>query len=88
MLRIARKLVWFCSPEEALERPQVFLTQVMTHGTLEDVTFVRKLVGLEPFRTTLENASPGMFDPRSWSYWNLICGRWPAPPLPKREFAD
>ena len=84
MLAIARRLVWFESPEEALDQPYTFLAQVMTYGTTEDVLTVRRALGMEAFRETLERAPPGIFDARSWSYWNLMCDRWPAPPLPSR----
>jgi hypothetical protein len=33
----------------------------------------------------LEHPPPGVFDARSWAYWNLVlAGRPPAPPLPTR----
>ena len=48
-------------------------------GALQDV------VGPNEFREVLDHASPGIFDPRSWAYWNLKCGRDPAPPLPVRH---
>lgn len=85
MLKIASRLAWFTSPEEAIEQPHILLTQVMTHGTVEDVLITRESVGLEEFRKVLESATPGAFDPRSWAYWNFICGRWPAPSLPSRN---
>lgn len=85
MMRIASRLAWFISPEEAIEQPQLLLTQVMTLGTIEDVLTVRQAVGLDEFRKVLDSASPGAFDPRSWAYWNLICGRRTAPPLPSRQ---
>lgn len=34
---------------------------------------------------TLDHAPAGVFDPRSWAYWNLKCGRVPAPALPVRQ---
>jgi hypothetical protein len=39
----------------------------------------------EALRYALDHAPAGVFDPRSWSYWNLILGRYPAPPLPERK---
>lgn len=84
LLAVARRLCWSTPPEEALAEPYLFLAHVMTYGTTEDVLTVRRALGLEAFREALEHAPAGIFDPRSWSYWNLICGRWPAPPLPER----
>jgi hypothetical protein len=31
----------------------------------------------------LDHPPPGVFDQRSWAYWNLKFQRWPAPPLPQ-----
>jgi len=41
-------------------------------------------VGKDEFREVLDKAPPGVFDVRSWAYWNLKCGRQPTPPLPTR----
>ncbi|MCA9777497.1 MAG: hypothetical protein KC800_12290 [Candidatus Eremiobacteraeota bacterium] len=86
LLEIARRVAWFKEPENVLKEPYVFLAQVMTHGTLSDVVIVKRAFGPEMFRETLDAAPPGIFDERSWSYWNLVCGRKPAPPLPQRRF--
>ncbi|GMU51980.1 MAG: hypothetical protein AMXMBFR33_11260 [Candidatus Xenobia bacterium] len=88
MLAIARRVVWFATPEEALEQPALFLAHVMTYGLVEDVLIVQQAVGMDAFRSVLDAPPPGVFDPRSWSYWNLMCDRWPAPPLPERQFPD
>ena len=85
LLQVARRVVWFKEPHEALKDTFHFLAHVMTFGTVEDVVAVRDAVGLEGFRETIEHAPPGVFDPRSWAYWNLICGLKPALPMPGRE---
>lgn len=82
--RVARRVVWFKEPEEALADPIHFLAHVMVYGTVEDLTALRGVVGPEAYREVLEHAPPGVFDARSWAYWHLICGRRPAPPLPER----
>ena len=86
MLEAARRVAWFKEPERVLEEPHIFIAQVMTHGTLNDVVITQKAFGPEMFRETLDQAPPGIFDERSWAYWNLVCGRRPAPPLPRRRF--
>jgi hypothetical protein len=58
---------------------------VMTYGTVEDLRALEGLAGQREFREALEHAPPGVFDARSWAYWNLKCGRVPAPPLPVRH---
>ena len=60
----------------------------MVFGTLEDLWALRGIVGKDDYREVLEHAPPGIFDPRSWAYWNLICGHRPAPPLAVRIFPN
>jgi len=85
LLAVAERVVWFKPPAEALADPVHFLAHVMTYGTVDDVRALKGVVGLNEFREALDHAPPGIFDPRSWAYWNLKCGRTPAPPLPVRQ---
>jgi hypothetical protein len=84
LLRVARRVVWFEEPETALADPVRFLAHVLVFGTIQDLAALGGLVSEDDFREVLEHAPPGLFDPRSWAYWNLICGRYPPPPLPER----
>jgi hypothetical protein len=84
LLRVARRVVWFDAPEKVLADPVRFLVHVMMFGTVEDLQALRGIVGKDDYREALERAPPGIFDARSWSYWNLVCGRRSAPPLPVR----
>jgi hypothetical protein len=85
LLSVAARVVWFKAPSEALTDPAHFLAHVMTYGTVEDLRALEGMAGPSEFRETLEHAPPGVFDARSWAYWNLKCGRAPAPPLPARR---
>jgi hypothetical protein len=85
LLAVARRVVWFKEPAEALADPVHFLAHVMTYGTIEDLMALRSMVGKEEFCEVLDHAPPGVFDPRSWAYWNLKCGRQPVPPMPTRS---
>lgn len=85
LLTVAERVVWFKPPFETLAEPLRFLTYVMTYGTPEDLRAVQKIAGVDQFREALDHAPPGVFDPRSWAYWNLKCGRIPPPPLPVRS---
>lgn len=85
LLGIARRLLWWLPPEEALERPVRFLAQVMMMGTWDDVQCVLGEVGAEEFRRVLLDAPPGVFDQRSWHYWHHVFGIEPVPPLPRRK---
>lgn len=85
LLAVAERVVWFKTPPAALAEPVHFLAHVMTYGTLEDLQALQGIVGPDEFREVLDNAPPGVFDTRSWAYWNLTSGRTPAPPLPVRS---
>ena len=87
LLRVARRVVWFEEPERALADPVQFLAHVMVFGTVEDLRALRGIVDKDDYREVLEQAPPGVFDARSWAYWNLVCGRSPTPPLPVRTIA-
>ena len=82
--RIARRVVWFEEPEKALSDPVRFLAYACRYATVEDMQTIRKHVDDDAFRYALDHAPPGIIDPRSWSYWNVMLGRYPPPPMPGR----
>ena len=82
---IARRLVWFEAPKQALADPVRFMAYAMASATHEDMKALRRYVSDDDFREALEHAPPGIIDRRSWAYWNLKMGRYPPPPLPQRR---
>jgi hypothetical protein len=84
LLRAAARVVWFEPPERALADPVRFLAYVMTYATAEEIAVVRRYVELDDFREALEHAPAGIMDERSWAYWNVLTGRYPVPPMPRR----
>ena len=84
LLAIAPRVVWFEPPEKALADPVRFLAYVLTYGTAAEVAAVRRHLGPNDLREALEKAPPGIFDARSWAYWNVVAGRYPVPPMPRR----
>jgi hypothetical protein len=84
LLELAPRLVWFEPPAQALADPVRFLTFVMTYATADEIAVVRRYVTPDDFREALERAPPGIMDARSWAYWNLMTGRDPATPMPRR----
>ena len=84
LCRIARRLFWWKSPEEALSAPIRFVSQVMTFGTWDDIQVALAEFGEDAFRAALDSPPAGVFDARSWNYWHLVFGRTPVPPLPER----
>ena len=82
---LARRLVWFESPAEALSDTSRFVAYAFARATHEDMTLVRRFLSDDDLREALDNAPPGIIDPRSWAYWNSGLGRYPAPPMPVRQ---
>jgi len=88
LLAVAPRVMWFEPPERALADPVRFLAYLMTYGTVEEIDVVRRYLDMDDFREALDRAPPGIIDPRSWAYWNVMVGRYPPPPMPRRVFPD
>ena len=84
--RVAKRVVWFKTPEEALNDPKLFLAHVMTYGTLDDIVVAMQHFADTDFDRVLTDPPAGVFDLRSWNYWNLRFHHEPVPPLPQRQF--
>ena len=82
---VARRCVWFKTPEQALRDPVGFVAQVLTYGMPSDVQSLRRHLSDDDLREALENAPPGIIDGRSWAYWRLMLDL-PEKPLPVRTF--
>lgn len=85
---LASRLFWWKTPEEALADRNRFLAQVMIFGTWNDIEEARRFWPDAIFRDALLQAPPGVFDPRSWSYWHHILDLLPVPPLPIRKLQE
>jgi hypothetical protein len=83
---LARRLVWFEPPEEALSDASRLLAYAFARATHEDMKLLRTFLDDDDLREALDRAPPGIIDPRSWAYWNSKLGRYPPPPMPKRSF--
>src|SRR3972149_9952453 len=81
---IAKRVVWFEEPQQALADPIRFLAYAMTYGDHADVAIIRQYLSEVDLQEAITKAPPGIFDARSGAYWNLKLGRYPAPPLPER----
>ena len=81
---LARRYVWWQTPEQTLARQTHFLCQLMQLGTSDDVRVARELLGDEAFRGALRAAPPGILDARSWNFWHLFWFGAPPPPMPER----
>jgi len=89
LLAIVPNVIWFEEPAVALADPIRFLAYViMTYGTPADLAVVRRYVDADGFREAIENAPPGIMNERSWAYWNVMIDRYPAPPMPQRQWGE
>jgi hypothetical protein len=82
---VAKRVVWFKAPEDTLMDPNLFLAHVMTYGTLSDIATTLGYFSEADFESVLNDPPPGIFDRRSWTYWNVRYHREPIPDLPKRR---
>jgi hypothetical protein len=82
---VAKRVVWFKEPEDALRDVNLFLAHVMTYGTLNDIATTLHYFSERDFEDVLNDPPPGVFDSRSWTYWNVRYHREPVPDLPKRR---
>jgi hypothetical protein len=82
---LARRLVWFEPPEEALSDTFRFVAYALARATHEDMKLVRSFLSDADLSEALDHAPPGIIDPRSWAYWNIKLGRDPAPAMPRRQ---
>jgi hypothetical protein len=83
---VAKRVVWFKKREDVLQDTRLFLAHVMTYGTLSDIMTTLHYFSESDFEAVLNNPPHGIFDPRSWTYWNVRYCREPVPALPKRSF--
>jgi hypothetical protein len=82
---IAKRVIWFEPPAQALADPVRFLAYAMTYARHEDLCALRCYVSDDDLRDALDRAPPGIMDGRSWAYWHSKLKTWPPPPLPQRR---
>ncbi len=88
---LARRYVWWKTPDEAMRYPKRVVSQVMSLGTWEDLTAMSEATGDEYLRIVLGSAEAGQFDARSWHYWHYRLGLAEygvkaVPAMPERKF--
>ena len=84
---MARKVVWYDSPGDALADLPTFLPHLMVYGSSTDMKEVERYIPLEEFRRVLEIPPTGVFTKEVWMPWHESFGM-PVPPLPRRRFPD
>jgi len=86
---LAKKYIWWKTPDEALAFPERVIAQVMNLGVFEDVQALALQMGDDVLREVVQNAEAGWFNGRSWAYWHYRLGLAEVdrvPPLPVRRF--
>jgi len=89
--KLARKYVWWKTPEEAVLRPKRIAAQVMNMGDYDDVQSLLHATGSAYLCEVLMHAEVGQFNARSWTYWHYRLGLsdpGKVPALPVRRLPD
>ena len=84
LVRVAERTVWFKPPSAALADGFHFVAHVLTYGVHDDVEELRRHLSDADLREALAHAPAGVFDRRSWAYWNAKLGNTPVPAPPQR----
>ncbi len=86
-IELAKRYVWWKTPEETLREIALLQCQIMRFGTAPDFAAACAYWGKDAFRQALISAPPGALDERSWRFWRLQFGL-PAEPMPRRVFGS
>ena len=89
LVDLARKHVWWMSPDEALKNPNRVIASVMSRGTLNDWIELQKLKTDDDLREVLRCAQTGWFTAKAWNFWHIVlnhCRPEDVPPRPTRPF--
>ncbi len=82
--KVARRVIWFEKPQQALADPVRFMAYAMRYAMPRDMSVIEKYIDKKDLKYAIDHAPPGIIDPRSWAYWNMRIGRYPAPKMPER----
>jgi len=86
-LALAQKYVWWQTPPKTLAEPVLLVAQMMTLGTLDDTQWLLSHTTPDELRAVLRSPPVGVFNGRSWTYWQRRLNGEPIPPLPTRAVA-
>lgn len=86
MREAVQRCVWFEPPEQAIKDVPRLAAYILTYGLPKDTKLLLEQLSDDGLKQVLDNAPAGIYDNRSWAYWNLMIGRTETPPLPERQF--
>lgn len=67
---MAKKYIWWQTPDEAIAWPERVIAQVMNIGDFDDAKSLMEITGHQALIKVLRNAQAGWFNERSWHYWH------------------
>ncbi len=86
---LAKRYLWWKTPEEVAAHPDLLIAQIMNLGTWDDWVTLEHAIPEEHLRRVLKHAEPGQFSARSWQFWHLrlhLAELDRVPALPQRSF--
>ena len=84
-LEVARRVNWYTPPDKVVEKPLLFIAQIMARGGTREILWMRRHFSPEQQKQACESAPPGLFSRRCWAYWGLMLfGAPDARPYPQR----
>jgi len=87
---MALKYIWWKSPDEAMQFPKRVIEQVLELGDYTDMQYLVEILGEDYLRQIIQQADPGVFSARSWTYWHYrlrLSEPGQIPDLPQRKVA-
>ena len=83
ILQVAKQLIWWLPPEDALLHPKRQITQILEYSTPRSVRVMFEYFSWDEIIDALDNPLPGIFSKKSWNFWHVYFGKY-VPPLPSR----
>ena len=85
---LAKKYIWWKSPEEAARFPWMVIWQAMDIAVFDDVLRLLSIIGEEMLKEAIRRAETGSMREKSWHYWHYIlklaASESEIPPMPRR----
>lgn len=69
--QVARRLIWWKEPEEALRDSPRLIAQIMVYGDLQDTQAMLRAFSRDELLQVLDSPPSGVFSERAWSFWHV-----------------
>lgn len=86
-LALAKRLIWFEPPAQALLDPIRLLAYAFQFGRAAEFAVLNRHYSMADLQQALQQAPPGIIDARSYAYWSLMLDLPPCTPL-RRSLGD